>query len=162
MLEPLLGDTAMESVWPPKRILVPIDFSELSGHGLRYAASLARDCGAELLVVHVGAFIPLLAAPGPEAGQIAALYYADSLLEQQRVAKEELTSRVAPLLGDVPVDTFYTEGDAALAVADLVEERSIDLVVVASHGRSGVSRALMGSVAERICRHASCAVTVVR
>ncbi len=152
----------MESVWPPKRILVPIDFSELSGHGLRYGAGLARDTGAELVVVHVGAFIPLLGAPGPEAGEIAALYYADSLKEQKRLAKEALEAQVEPLLGQVPIETIYCEGDPALAVADIVKSSNIDLIVIGSHGRSGIRRALMGSVAEKICRHADCAVTVVR
>lgn len=143
-----------------KRILVPVDFSEPSRRALDYAVELGRGVGAELTVLHVVEPVYY-----PMAGDTSGIIYDASLLyeEVERGAKEQL-SRIAGALRrrHVPVNPVIRTGAAHRVIADTAKRVKSDLIVMATHGRTGLSHVLMGSVAERVVRTAPCPVLTVR
>ena len=144
---------------PIKLILVPIDFSEHSERALRYARALAEPLGASLHLLHV---VEDLALPG---GWTTDIYTRDlGNLQAQLIAEAErrmATYRIG--LGSQPeVPTSVTAGHAPTMIAARAAAIGADLIVMGTHGRSGFSHLLMGSVAERVMRVAACPVLTVR
>jgi len=135
-----------------KTILHPTDFSERSALAMRLAGSLARDHGARLIVVHVAVPPPAIAVEGmalpPPALDL-------KLLRAQ-------LQQVRPEDAKVPVEHRLVEGDAAAEILRLAGEMNCDLIVMGTHGRTWLSRMLMGSVAEQVVRKASCPVLTVK
>jgi universal stress protein A len=138
-------------------ILVATDFSPASAGALEYARLLARTLGASLRLVHV-VDDPLLAAAWSEAYAFDTTELRDRL---RRGAEAEI-AKVAATITDVPVATEVIVGSPARAIIGRTAEPDIDLVVMGTHGRSGVSHLLLGSVAERVVRTARCPVLTVR
>ena len=141
-------------------ILVPTDFSVGSEEAVRYAFALASRLGASLHLMHVlenpfapGAFMEMYAPPPPE-----------SLDDIERQAEERLRSSLTEeQKARVRVELSTRLGNPAAQILDrLEEEPRIDLVVMATHGRGGVTRLLMGSVTEKIVRAAPCPVLTLR
>ena len=139
-----------------KNILVPTDFSEGSKAALEHAKELAAAFGASLHVMHVipypfaaGAYMEMYAPPGPE--------YFEGL---ERDARARLDECVTPQdKTRYHAVTSTRSGNPSEQILErLQEEPKIDLVVMATHGRGGVSRLMMGSVAERVVRVAPCPV----
>lgn len=128
-------------------IMVPIDFSEQSRHALEHAASLARESGATLLVVHVKE--PPHYFPPTGSG-----IYADPNHTKEG---KRLADFVPRGLG-VHCEYQIRIGDPADEIVKVVEDEDVDLIVMGTHGRSGISRMLMGSVAEAVVRQAPCPV----
>ena len=121
-----------------KEILLPTDFSTVSEAAVKVATALARETGARLHLVHV---VP--PATDPSLGS------------------EQLT-RLGRLLGKgVVVETALLSGRAAREITKYARDKSIDLIVISTHGRTGVSRALLGSVAEAVVRLSSCFVLTI-
>jgi nucleotide-binding universal stress UspA family protein len=143
-----------------KRILVPTDFSSHSEAAAAYAAEFARRFGVEEVhCVHVSD-IPadLLATSG---------YYMtgpnEQFIEQVRTeSKKSLDAFVARNLDGLPVTTAFLEGRPFVEIIRYAREKGIELIVIATHGRSGIKHALFGSVAEKVVRKAPCPVLVVR
>jgi nucleotide-binding universal stress UspA family protein len=139
-----------------RRILVPIDFSEPSLAALRYAADLARSVRATLDVVHVVeamAYAPMIGS---------ALDLERLREEQERAARARLDQLGAALgkrLGRK--HTALRVGNAVVRIIDEAKRRRSDLIVMATQGRHGVGRLLLGSVAERVVRTAPCPVLIV-
>jgi nucleotide-binding universal stress UspA family protein len=123
-------------------ILVPIDFSEVARGALQVAIALARP-GARLIVLHV----------------IEAVHIASEGYREAREARLREHEAVDP---GVPVDYLLREGDPPEEVLKLAAELHPDVIVVGSHGRTGLDRLLMGSVAEAILRGSPIPVVVVR
>lgn len=145
---------------PPGRILAPIDFSEGSGAGLRWAGEMARRTGAELVVFHV---VNELAYPDPYFAQ-AANFRAMARAASEHVP-EAMKQRVAEVLGEeaaASAKIHMQAGPPAPTIADFVEEHEVGMVVMGSHGRTGVERVLLGSVAEGVVRRSHAPVLVVR
>jgi nucleotide-binding universal stress UspA family protein len=134
------------------RILVPIDFSMYSDAALTLATSLARDGSGTLVLAHVE-LIPLSAAGGEF------FYNAPEPHTEELVDKLE---HVIPPDSAVPVERRLLSGDPADAIIRLAETEHIDLIVMGTHGRRGLSRLLMGSVAEAVVRAAPCPVLTVK
>ena len=135
-----------------KKILFPTDFSTSSDAGLREATALARESGALLLIVHVeepptayGGGEMYYGVPDPNSEQIVAMLKA-----------------VVPTSPDVRYEHRLIVGDPAGEIVRLAEEEGIDLIVLGTHGRTGLRRLLMGSVAEAIVRRANCRVLTVK
>jgi len=131
-----------------KKILFPTDFSHTGDAALAMATALARDSGATLLIVHVQE--PPMAYGGGE------LYYG-----VPNPATEDLHTmlqEVKPPDPAVPCEHRLITGDPATAVVHLAEEEGADMIVMGTHGRTGLSRLLMGSVAEAVVRRAKCPV----
>jgi nucleotide-binding universal stress UspA family protein len=133
-----------------KRVLCPVDFSDCSRRALARAVALARWYQAQLTVLHVAAN-PLVDLPP--------IAMSDKEREQC-VGKLQLFTGAR--LRDVPLDLVIREAvDVAQAILDEIAASHADLLVVGSHGRSGVQRLLLGSVTERVVRQASCPTLVI-
>ncbi|MCA9143942.1 MAG: universal stress protein [Planctomycetaceae bacterium] len=134
------------------KILFPTDFSHTGDAALALATSLARDTGATLLIVHVEE--PPTAYGGGE------LYY--GIPEPATEDLRKMLHKVEPTDPAVPYEHRLVTGDPANAVVRLAEEEGVDMIVLGTHGRTGLSRLLMGSVAEAIVRRAKCPVLSYR
>lgn len=131
-------------------ILHPTDLSVCSQHAFDVACSLARDKGAKLIVVHV-------APPPPEPIEEGVVLARSSEL------KDHLWKQMQRLQAhDVSIDHRLVEGDPALEIQRIALETKTDVIILGTHGRSGLSRLLMGSVAEDIVRSAPCQVVTVK
>ena len=142
----------------PFRIVVGTDFSEASHPALKAAASRARAEGGSVFLAHVVDPIPFL-APGIEM-----MAGVDALRDGvEELAKKNLEEYRATYFDGVAVEShLLTSPSPAQAMADLAERVDADLVVVGTHGRTGMKRFVLGSVAEKIARLAPCSVLVVR
>lgn len=138
-------------------IVVPLDGSKHAEVALDYARDLAQKYSARLHLVRV-LWPSLQALTG---GEVVAVTQAQMAQEQQ-LARNYLEPLVQSLSGgDLKVSSQVALGDPAETVLDLAEDAEASLIVLTSHGRSGLRRWLMGSVAERIARHAHCPVMIV-
>ncbi|MGH7812787.1 MAG: universal stress protein [Candidatus Binataceae bacterium] len=145
-----------------KKILAPIDFSERSMEAMRGALELAQDTGAELHLVHVvvpqHTFMPLLLVRNVEGDREL---LRESAMEQQ--AQEELNRiKQKELGGYKSVVISVAKGPAPEELAKYAVQREIDLILIATHGRTGAESMLIGSVTEKLTRHAPCSVLVFR
>lgn len=135
-------------MWPPKRILHPTDFSQHASYALDLAVGLAQQTGAELFILHV--------LPTPLAVYGDAMIEPASAVDKEAVIKE--LHALKPRTGNVPTHFLTAEGDPAPTIVAAAKERGCDLIVVGSHGRRGLRRLLLGSVAEHVLRDAPCPV----
>lgn len=141
----------------PRKIVVATDFSTQAERAVEYAVELARRFDASVHLVH-GFMVPLM--PGPEAGLPLP---ADVVTSMEQSAKKGLEDTVARYgKGSVPMEAHLKWEDPRHAVVDVANEIKADLVVVGTHGRKGLKRALLGSVAESVVRFAPCPVLTVR
>lgn len=131
-----------------RKILFPTDFSHTGDAALELATSLARERGATLVIVHVEE--PPAAYGGGE------MYY--GMPEPAAEDLQQMLKEVQPTAPDVAYEHRLITGDPASAIARLAEEESMELIVIGTHGRTGLMRLLMGSVAEAVVRQASCPV----
>ena len=132
-----------------KTILAPTDFSDLSANGVRYACQLARDMGAALIVFNVVALDESNAVNKRE-------------IEQHKKRLEEFVAeKVADAGVGLKVRQMVDAGQPFGAIVDCAEKEVVDLIVMSSHGRSGLSHMLIGSVTDKILRGGSCPVLVV-
>jgi nucleotide-binding universal stress UspA family protein len=139
-----------------KRIVVPVDFSASSLHALEFAADLAKPVDAELVVLFV--IEPVLYVVPDDAGaQGGAL--AQLASDQRRSANAEL-ARIQRRYArrGLRVRAEVQNGVPPRVIVETAKRLKANLIVMATHGRSGVSRLLMGSVAERVVRTATCPV----
>jgi nucleotide-binding universal stress UspA family protein len=139
----------------PHRILCPTDFSENSRFALHIALDLARQNEATLLVLHVADTL------GPEK-----LTYAEASSQLQPEAyvtdlQHQLKSFV-PVVSDVPILHLLREGMPPEVIQQVAAEEACDLIVIGTHGRTGLDRLLMGSLAEETIRRSPCPVLVVK
>ncbi|MBX3442847.1 MAG: universal stress protein [Planctomyces sp.] len=141
-----------------KHILAPTDFSAPSHHALKYAAELARRFEGTLhLLTVVESAIPLV----PEAGALS-FYQADRIQQEQAAAKQALDKLAhEPLVRGLTVKTQVLSGAPHHEILQFAKDRGIELIVVGTHGRTGLSHVFMGSVAEKIVRRATCPVLTV-
>lgn len=130
------------------KILFPTDFSTLGQSALEMATSLARDRGAKLLIVHVEE--PPTAYGGGE-------FYV-GIDEPDREELNRMLSEVLPADESVSYEQRMLVGTPAAALVQFAEEEAVDLIVMPTHGRTGLLRLLMGSVAEEVVSKAKCPV----
>ena len=135
-----------------RKILYPTDFSECSRPAFELACALARDYGAEIVILHV-AQLPLLT---PIDG-----VFVPTVVDDTERAREQL-ELVSPTDPRITVTHRLVEGDPAIEINRLAGEAKIDLIVLGTHGRGGFGRLLMGSVAERVVRGAPCPVVTMK
>ena len=143
-----------------RSILLPTDFSECGNYALSYAASLARTFGASILCVHV--IEPVVPTVG-YSGISEPLPMADIADQLEDSAERELPKFAeCEECSGLAVEELIVHGEAASEIVRVAKERSVDLIVVSSHGRTGLGRILFGSTAEAVVRHAPCPVLVVK
>lgn len=133
-----------------KKILYPTDFSSYSNQAYFHAISLAEKHNASLTVLFV--YNPdSTTTPGSQGDEVADRRYWQGQLEQIR-----------PVDTRIPVSHVLLQGDPASEIVRYGRDAGVDLIVMGTHGRTGVERLLMGSVAEKVLRDAPCSVLVVK
>jgi nucleotide-binding universal stress UspA family protein len=143
-----------------RSILLPTDFSECGNYALSYAASLARTFDASIICVHV--IEPIVPTVG-YSGMTAPMPVADITDQLEESAEHELPKFAeCEECEGLKVEELIVHGDAAAEIVRVAKERGVDLIVISSHGRTGLGRMLFGSTAEAVVRHASCPVLVVK
>ena len=140
--------------------MLPTDFSECAACALSYATSLARQFKASIICVHV--VEPVVPTVG-YTGITEPLPIADISDQLENSATRELP-KIAECeeCAGLEIEDVIAHGDAAAEIVRVAREREVDLIVIASHGRTGLGRILFGSTAEEVVRHAPCPVLVVK
>jgi nucleotide-binding universal stress UspA family protein len=133
-------------------ILIPTDFSPRSEYALSLACAVAKDHGANVTVMHVlpppiAVFASGIVPPEPE--------------ETRDEIKAKLRAITSPAPG-IRLERLLAEGEPASEILRIAAERKCDMIVMGTHGWTGVTRLLMGSVAEKVVRKAPCAVLTVK
>jgi nucleotide-binding universal stress UspA family protein len=131
-----------------KKILAPTDFSDLSARGVRYACQLAKDVGAEVTILNV----VTVDESGINKGEME---------EHKQRLEEFVVKNVADVGANLRIRKVVDAGQPYGAIVDCAEKERIDLIVMSSHGRSGLSRMLIGSVTDKVLRGAPCPILVV-
>lgn len=153
-------DSALPPVSVPelllKHILVPVDFSDCSRKALQYAMSFAKQFSAAITLLHVVVAVP----PPPQM-----MVFENETLRSKY--HEEAAKNLSEWRGEVvsraPVKALVREGFSAhQEIVAMAHQCNCDLIVIGNHGRSGLSRMLTGSTAERVVRNAPCPVLIVR
>jgi nucleotide-binding universal stress UspA family protein len=135
-----------------KNILFATDFSTASQTALKYALPLARKYGSRILVTHVSSPLAFSATPSGRTARAA--------VETDRDIMQSM-AQLEPQLKDVPHEFIIRRGEVWKEIAAIIEEKAITLVVIGTHGRSGATKVIMGSVAEETFRHSRCPVLTV-
>ncbi|NOU33889.1 MAG: universal stress protein [Polyangiaceae bacterium] len=140
----------------PKTVLVPTDFSEHAERATDYACELARKLGARVILLHAYAL--------PSVGFPESIGFGAELTGRVvTVAEEALrAAKDRRQASGVEIVTVAKEGDPRDLILGTIDEHRADLVCMGTHGRRGLARAMLGSVAEEIVRHAPCAVLTLR
>lgn len=143
-----------------RTILLPTDFSECGNFAFSYAASLARMFGASIICVHV--IEPMVPTVG-YSGMTEPLPIADITDQLEDSAERELP-KIAEReeFAGLKTEEVIVHGEAASEIVRVAKDKNVDLIVVSSHGRTGLGRILFGSTAEAVVRHAPCPVLVVK
>ncbi len=148
-----------------RTILVPVDFSECSDVAVRYAVDLAGTLGARIDVLHawtppaeLNPVLAQLAIRDPEHGGERSL--SEFVEAQAAVALDNVVARLE--CDKVPVRGLLEAGPAKRTIVQLAEMSGYDLIIMGTHGRTGLSHLLMGSVAEWVVRHANVPVLTIR
>ncbi len=142
----------MDNVMGTRTIICPVDFSTFSESAIETATSLARDRDAKLLIVHV--------QKPPIAVLQGEVYYGMDLLNRKEL--ETMLQAGRPADPAVRYEHRLLAGDPAEAIVNLAETERAELIVLATHGRTGLLRLLMGSIAEAVLRKAKCAVLLLK
>lgn len=137
------------------RIVVPTDFSECAEEAFSLTQRVAKALGSEVVLVHV------FVAPPVYGEAMATAWEAVEDAEKWVAAEIDRWAQRAAKNG-IAVRTIMSTGPAAQVIARVAIEERADLIIIGTHGRGGVSRALLGSVADRVVRTAPCPVLTVR
>jgi nucleotide-binding universal stress UspA family protein len=140
-----------------KRICCPIDFSDASRAAMEVAADLARKNGAQLVLLHA---YPIPGYTFPDGSVVASPKMMQDLADQAQRHLDEWR-RDAEALGVSGIATATAVGEPAHEIVGYAQEQRVDLLVLGTHGRTGIEHALMGSIAERVVRRARCPVLTV-
>jgi universal stress protein A len=145
---------ARPSPFQIRNILVPVDFSECSEKALRYAMPLAEQNKAAITLLHV--------MPGCVTGGFSAVDYVQLRGEMRASAESQLSTLAQQENDNVKIEFCTAEGDPAAEIIAVAKNLPADLIVISTHGRTGLTHALLGSVVEQVVRRAPCPVLVVR
>lgn len=139
-----------------RRILVPLDFSESSYKALAYASALAKQFEAKITLLHVVQMTYMV-------GEYGAIELPELEVQLTTSARSKLESVAREKVPAGQVDgTLIRVGPAVPEIANTAKETNADLLVISTHGYTGLKRIVLGSVAENVVRHAPCPVLVVR
>jgi nucleotide-binding universal stress UspA family protein len=142
---------------PIRTILHPTDFSDSSKQAFHLACSLARDHGGQVIVLYVRERPPTAYT----AGVAMAPPPPPPSTDERKALQEQLSQIQAPDHA-IRVEHLLLEGDPVTAILAIAQERQCDLIAMSTHGRTGLGRLLMGSVAENVLRQATCPVLTVK
>ncbi len=141
-----------------KKVLVPIDFSDYSKAALKYAVNFAKMFKSEMILIYV--VEPVIYPPDFSMGQIA---IPSVNTEWDVKAKEELNKLASnEIPKEIRVTTLIKTGKPFLEIIDTAAELDTDIIIIATHGHTGVEHILFGSTAEKVVRKAPCPVLTLR
>ena len=141
-----------------KKVLVPIDFSDYSKNSLKYAVNFVKQFNAELYLIYV--VEPVIYPPDFSMGQIA-IPTVD--LEMDKRAVEELNKLAQKEIpAELKVKAIVKTGKPFIEIIETAAEENVDLIIIATHGHTGVEHILFGSTAEKVVRKAPCPVLTLR
>ena len=148
------------------KILAPTDLSDSSKVGVRYALEMAKSVGAEVLLFYVAPYEDEFAYP-LGLGEAATAYvpgpkFEVYMRERKQALDVFLSKNFSGLLPGLKVSTETDVGTADEQIIEKAEQANIDLIVMSTHGRTGLSHILIGSVTEHIVRQAKCPVLSIR
>lgn len=139
-----------------KKILVPIDFSDCSKKALQYAVPFAKQFNAALTLLYV-------VQVNYYVGEVGAVDMAALEKDMRSSGEKQLSRLAAEEVGPgVPCDTLVRSGRIVNEIVDAAKESGTDLILLSTHGHTGLKHILLGSVAENVVRHAPCPVLIVR
>ena len=145
-------------MWPPKKILCPTDFSEGSQAAISQATELARQFGAMIYLLHV---IPIQTSLPTDPISSFNMAEATDILQEQ--AKRNLQDSAEKLQhAGLTTRAIVLMGEAASAIVETAEREQVDLIVIATYGKTGWRRLAFGSVTEKVVRLATCPVLTIR
>ena len=140
-----------------KTIVVPVDFSNCSREGLRYAIAFANEFGAKIILLHATYLGYIYAAEGTALYDIPGLQKA-----ARKTAERKMRELVWSLnFGAVKFATAFTDGSPVIDICAFAKDHDVDLIITSTHGFTGFTHVLIGSIAEQVVRHAPCSVLVV-
>ena len=158
-----MESTNPETAAPPlqlRTILLPTDFSGCANYAVAYAAAIGRAARAKIICIYV--LEPMVPAVG-YTGLADPMPIADISEQLEDSAERELPQVVhCEELRGLEVEEVIAHGDASAEIVRVAAEREVDLIVISSHGRTGLGRMIFGSTAEAVVRHARCPVLVVK
>jgi universal stress protein A len=143
---------------PVRQILVPLDFSDCSTFALRYAANLAGQMNASLILVHVAS--PLLTPPEMEYVHLDLRKFRAEVEKHASAKLAALAQKEIP--ATVPTSPIVRHGTPWEEITQTAKERKADLIVIGTRGYTGIKQMVLGSTAEKVVRYAGCPVLVVR
>lgn len=138
--------------YPFKKILCPVDFDENSIAALDAAADMARQSGAAIEVLHV---VPMIIQPGESP------VYVDVYAAEEKSSRDKLMALAEEHLAGVKHELKLTVAQPSAAILHAEKADRPDVIVMSTHGRRGLAHLVLGSVAERVVREASCPVLTV-
>lgn len=136
-----------------ENVLFATDFSKYSNEALPFALSVARKYGSKILALHV--------IPTPPLGGFPPTVEVQAIAAQALREANDAMKDLEPRMKGIPPEMIIRKGDIWEELSAIIEDRKIDLIVVGTHGRTGASKLVVGSVAERIFRQAPCPVLTV-
>ncbi len=148
-----------------KKILTPTDLSSFSAIGVRYACNLAKALGAEVIVAHAVSTSEFtshatslkITSSGAEADDLLG-----KLVEHHKhLLRQFLEQQLASAAANLKVQQIVELGDAHSLIVNWTRDKAADLIVMSTHGRSGLPRMILGSVTEKVLRSASCPVLAI-
>ncbi len=139
------------------KILVPTDFSEHSKEALRYAVEMAKVHDAEIILGHV--MEPPIYPTMFEGAAVAVPPLDESFRKQLEEHLEDLRKEE---VGEITSKIVVREGSATSELTELAKDEDVDLIIIATHGYTGIKHMLLGSTAEKVVRNAPCPVLTVR
>ena len=140
-----------------KTILVPVDFSNCSRDGLRYAIAFANEFGAKIILLHAAYLGYVYSSEGTAIYDIPGL---------QKAARKTAERKMRELVRSVnfeavKFETAFTDGSPVIDICAFAKNHDVDLIITSTHGFTGFTHVLIGSIAEQVVRHAPCSVLVV-
>jgi len=144
---------------PIKKILCPTDFSDFSYQALDVAVEFCEEFKAQLYLVHVIAPVPK-AMGLPTSASFDIPMYQKKLQEHNKEALDKILKEKVP--DTIKAESIVTYGFEADNIVETAEEKDVDLIIIATHGRTGLKHFFLGSVAEKVLRHTSHPVLTVR
>jgi nucleotide-binding universal stress UspA family protein len=150
---------------PIKNILAPTDLSLLSAKGLEYAGTLAKTIGAQLTVCHVvrtEEFVAHARLLEKGSGNSIVEEQLRHLVDQHRELLHDFVNRhLRSANADLVIAEVVEMGEPHSQIVDWIKPKAIDLIIMSTHGRSGLQRVMLGSVTEKVLRNAHCPVLVI-
>ena len=140
-----------------RTILVPVDFSSCSREGLRYAIAFANEFGARIILLHATYLGYVYSCEGTAIYDIPGLQKA-----ARKTAERKMREIVRSMnFGAVKFETAFTDGSPVIDICAFAKDHDVDLIITSTHGFTGFTHVLIGSIAEQVVRHAPCSVLVV-